>query len=190
MALHPTIDLPSNLPQRFKLDSFETVEPSGRDVRDADDIVAVEGVAAWYFNVLGRQSSQQAFLSFFAFGTLERFPALRLGVLEVGAGWVGSMLDRMDAVSETAPGRDVPLKEKPSTYFKRQCFVSGDPDEPSAAATYEYVGTDRFMWATDYPHSDHTGTWVHDLVRLVEPLDDDTRARVLGRNVAEIYRLN
>ncbi|MCZ6707662.1 MAG: amidohydrolase family protein [Chloroflexi bacterium] len=171
MALHPTFDLPSNLPQRFKLESFEAAAP-------------------WYFNVLGRQSTQQALLSFFAFGTLERFPDLRLGVLEVGAGWVGSMLDRMDAVYETVTGRDVPLKEKPSTYFRRQCFVSGDPDEPSAAATYEYVGTDRFMWASDYPHPDHTGTWVHDLVRLVEPLDDDARARVLGRNVAEIYRLS
>ncbi|MCZ6707664.1 MAG: amidohydrolase family protein [Chloroflexi bacterium] len=73
-----------------------------------------------------------------------------------------------------------------------QLFFVGwaDPDELSAAATYDYVGTDRFMWTSDYPHPDHTGTWVHDLVRLVEPLDDDARARVLGRNVAEIYRLN
>ncbi len=170
MALHPTFDLRSNMPQRFALDSFGTAAP-------------------WYFNVLGRQGAQQALLSFFAFGTLEKFPDLRLGILEVGAGWVGSMLDRMDAVYETVTGRGVLLKEKPSTYFRRQCFVSGDPDEPAAAATYEYVGSDRFMWASDYPHPDHTGTWVHDLVGLVEGLDEETRGRVLGGNVAEIYKL-
>ena len=33
------------------------------------------------------------------------------------------------------------------------------------------------------------GTWVHDLVRLVEPLDEEARGRVLGQNVAEIYQL-
>lgn len=171
MALHPTFDLPSNLPQRFKLDTFG-------------------GAAPWYFNVLGRQGAQQALLSFFAFGTLEKFPDLRLGILEVGAGWVGSFLDRMDAVYETVTGRNVPLKERPSTYFKRNCFVSGDPDEPSAAYIYDYVGSEHFMWASDYPHPDHTGSWVNDLVRLVEPLDADARERVLGRNVSEIYGLD
>jgi predicted TIM-barrel fold metal-dependent hydrolase len=171
MTIHPTFDLPSNLPQRFALDSFGPA-------------------AAWYYNVLGRQGAQQALLSFFAFGTLEKFPDLQLGILEVGAGWVGSMLDRMDAVYDTITGKNVPLKELPSTYFKQQCFVSGDPDEHAAAATYEYVGSDRFMWATDYPHPDHTGTWVHDLLGLVEGLDEETRQRILGRNVAEIYHLD
>ena len=81
------------------------------------------------------------------------------------------------------------MKEKPSFYFKRQCFVSGDPDEHSAAYTMDYVGSDKFMWASDYPHPDHTGTWVHDLVELVEPLDEVARDRVLGGNVKRIYGL-
>ena len=136
-----------------------------------------------------RQGLQQALASLFAFGVFEKFPNLQLGILEVGSGWVGSMLDRMDAVFETSAGRALPLKHKPSEYFKRQCFVSGDPDEHSAAYTMDYVGSDRFMWASDYPHPDHTGTWVHDLVELVEPLDDVARERVLGSNVKRIYGL-
>lgn len=168
IAIHPTFDLRENLPTRFTGFGAE---------------------AAWYYNVLGRQGAQQALLSFFSYGTLERFPNFKLGVLEVGSGWVGSLLDRMDAVYETPAGRFVPLKELPSTYFKRQCFVSGDPDEHAAAYTMPYVGVDRFMWASDYPHPDHTGSWVNDLVKLVEPLDPAARARVLGRNTVEIYNL-
>src|SRR5579859_726812 len=169
IAIHPTF-----APREFLPAAFEGFGPE----------------AGWYYNVLCRHGSQQALLSMFALGTLERFPRLKLGVLEVGAGWIGSLLDRMDAVFETAAGRAVPLKHPPSYYFKRQCFISGDPDEKSAAHIMEYVGADKFMWASDYPHPDHTGSWVHDLVALVEPLSTATRARVLGRNTLEIYNLN
>ena len=144
----------------------------------------------WYFNVLVRQGSQQAFLTYFAFGTLERFPRLKLGVLEAGAGWIGSFLARMDAVFETSTGRGVPLSMKPSKYFKRQCFISADPDETAAPLIVEHVGADRFMWASDYPHPDHPPTWVPDLVRFVEPLGEEARRLVLGDNVESIYRLS
>jgi predicted TIM-barrel fold metal-dependent hydrolase len=45
------------------------------------------------------------------------------------------------------------------------------------------------MWATDYPHPDHPGTWAHALERFVEPLSEKTRAKLLGENVRRIYRL-
>jgi predicted TIM-barrel fold metal-dependent hydrolase len=45
------------------------------------------------------------------------------------------------------------------------------------------------MWATDYPHPDHPGTWVDALTRLVEPLSEPTRAALLGGNVRRLYRL-
>ena len=47
-----------------------------------------------------------------------------------------------------------------------------------------------FMWATDYPHRDHPGTWVDALTRLVEPLSEPTRAALLGGNVRRTYRLS
>ncbi len=46
------------------------------------------------------------------------------------------------------------------------------------------------MWATDYPHPDHPGSWAQALERLVGPLAPETRAKLLGRNVARIYRLD
>jgi predicted TIM-barrel fold metal-dependent hydrolase len=144
----------------------------------------------FFYNVMLRQGVQQAFLSFIALGTLDRFPTLRLGVLESGSGWIGSFLDRADAVAEVEQGRLLGLTRRPSEYFREQCFISGDPDESAASCIFDHVGADCFMWATDYPHPDHPGSWAHALEKLVAPLLPETRAKVLGRNVARIYRLD
>lgn len=128
---------------------------------------------------------QQALISFFALGTLERFPQLRLGILEVGSGWVGAFLDRLDAVTSALHAR----RASATALFQRQCFVSGDPDETSAPLTIDHVGADCFMWATDYPHPDHPHTWVDDLTRYAGALSAETRSKVLGGNVKRIYRL-
>ncbi len=169
IAVHPTYEPAWAIPARFR--------HMGRE-------------REYFYNVMGRQGAQQAFLSFFTMATLERFPSLRLGVLEVGCGWIGSFLDRMDAVAETISARGMALSLRPSEYFRRQCFISGDPDETAAPLVIDHVGPDCFLWATDYPHPDHPGTWAHALERFVEPLSAETRAKVLGGNVRRIYGLD
>jgi predicted TIM-barrel fold metal-dependent hydrolase len=143
---------------------------------------------AWGEAIWLRAIVQQALISFFSLGTLDRFPTLRLGVLEAGSGWIGAMLDRLDAFSESL---NLAGKRPTATeYFRRQCFISGDPDETTAPYTIDHVGADCFMWATDYPHPDHPHTWVDDLTRFAEVLKPQTRAKVLGENVKRIYRLD
>ena len=135
-----------------------------------------------------RSIVQQALISFIALGTLDRFPTLRVGVLESGSGWIGAMLDRLDAFS-----RSMNLAGKRPTaseYFRRQCFISGDPDETAAPYTVDHVGPDNFMWATDYPHPDHPHTWVDDLKAFADRLPPTVRAKVLGDNVRRIYKLD
>jgi predicted TIM-barrel fold metal-dependent hydrolase len=168
LAIHPTFEPFWAAPVRFK---------------------RIGRAREFFYNVMLRQGVQQALLSFIALGTLDRIPALKLGVLESGSGWIGSFLDRADAVAETGQGRVIGMKRMPSEYFREQCFISGDPDERAAAHIMDHVGADCFLWATDYPHPDHPGTWVHALERLVAPLGPETRAKLLGRNVARIYGL-
>ncbi len=168
IAIHPTYEPVWAIPTRFR--------HMGRE-------------REYFYNVMARQGSQQAFLSFFTMGTLERFPSLKLGVLEVGCGWIGSFLDRMDAVYQTISSKGVGIKRPPSEYFRRQCFISADPDETAAPYIIDHVGADCFMWATDYPHPDHPGTWVRALERFVKPLSEETRVKVLGGNVTRLYGL-
>ena len=49
----------------------------------------------------------------------------------------------MDAVYDSVMGRGVPLKEKPSFYFRRNVWVSADPDEKSLPAMVDLCGSDR-----------------------------------------------
>jgi len=143
----------------------------------------------WAEAIWLRAIVQQAFISFLALGTLDRFPALRLGILEVGSGWVGAMLDRLDAYSASMRAPGLGTKPTATEYFRRQCFISGDPDETAAPHVIDHVGADCFLWATDYPHPDHPHTWVDDLTRYAEQLAPATRAKVLGDNVKRIYKL-
>ena len=142
---------------------------------------------AWGEAIWLRAIVQQVLISFMSLGTLERFPKLRLGILEAGSGWIGPMLDRLDAFSSSLHIAD--RRPSATELFRRQCFISGDPDETAAPHTIEHVGADCFMWATDYPHPDHPHTWVDNLTRYAEVLSPSTRAKVLGENVKRIYRL-
>lgn len=168
LALHPTFEPDWAAPVRF------SPRHMGREKE-------------FFYNVIVRQGMQQALLSFFTMGTLERFPTLKLGVLEAGCGWIGSFLDRMDAVFETITAKGVQLEHRPSEVFRRQCFISGDPDETAAPHVIDHVGADCFLWASDYPHPDHPGTWVPALENFVKPLSAATRDKVLGGNVRRLY---
>jgi uncharacterized protein len=144
--------------------------------------------AAFMSNMAARIGVQQCFTSFFAHGTFDRFPQLCLGVLESGAGWIGSLLDRMESIQgETALRRTAGMTLPASEYFRRQCFISCDPDETAAPHIVDHVGADCFIWATDYPHPDHPADWRHGLERFVAPLDAATAAKVAGGNVRRLY---
>ena len=110
-------------------------------------------------------------------------------VLESGAGWIGYWLDRMDSVYASPQGMLVRelLPEPPSAYFRRQCWISGDPDETSLAAVIPVVGADRFFWASDFPHPDHAPEYVPEVERIVAQLPESARAGFLGRNVLRAY---
>lgn len=131
---------------------------------------------------------RHAFTTLFDFAVFDRFPKLKIVILESGAGWIGYWLDRLDGVYEaTFLGARSGLKHKPSDYFRRQCFISADPDERTVPALMSLYGADRFFWASDYPHPDHTGDYLQALEHMVEALAPADRARLLGGNVRAAF---
>ncbi len=168
-AIHPTFEpIPWGIHHRF--DNFQW--------------------AAWYYDLFAGQGVQHAFATLFQFGVFDRFPRLRVVVLESQAGWIGYFLDRGDAIfGGTTLGGTVRLKEKPSYYFKRQCFISADPDERTIAGLMPIVGEDKFFWASDYPHPDHPGNYLEELRGMVAPMTESGRRAILGENVARVYKL-
>jgi predicted TIM-barrel fold metal-dependent hydrolase len=146
--------------------------------------------AAWYFDLFAGQGVQHAFGTFFQLGVFDRFPRLCTVVLESQAGWIGFFVDRADAIfTGTTLGATVRLREKPSYYFKRQCYISADPDERTIHAMMEVVGEDKFFWASDYPHPDHPGNYLEELRGMIAPMKESGRRAILGENVARAYKL-
>ncbi len=85
---------------------------------------------------------------------LEKFPRLRVGVIELGAVWVPAWLERLEIVKDTF-GRtetrigNLPLR--PSEYVRRQVRVTPYPTE-DVGRLIERAGPDLFMFSSDYPH--------------------------------------
>ncbi|MBI3744706.1 MAG: amidohydrolase [Chloroflexi bacterium] len=131
---------------------------------------------------------QFAFSLLVGSGVLERFPRLKVAVLEAGGGWVPYWFDRMDHFCDVWRWNVPHLKHKPSEYFKRQCWVSFDPDERSLPAVASLIGEDRIVWASDYPHLDVTSPCIGAEVReTLSPLPKATRRAILWDNAARLY---
>ncbi|TFG96495.1 MAG: amidohydrolase, partial [Myxococcales bacterium] len=75
-------------------------------------------------------------------GVLERHPALRVVFLESGCGWLPHWLERMDEHMDAWGHATAKLPLRPSAYFRRQCFVSCDPQERTIPSVVELVGED------------------------------------------------
>ena len=110
-------------------------------------------------------------------GVCERFPDARFVFLEANGGWIVPWLERLDHHAHEFPWDMPGLKRTPSEYFRRQCYISFDPDEAGLplAATHELCGADRIVWASDFPHPDAKYPGVtEELMEATDSLDDDS----------------
>ncbi len=127
---------------------------------------------------------------FVAGGICERFPNLTVVFLEGTGGWCAPMLERFDHHIEVFGSRY--QTTPPSELFRRQCYISFDPDEEALAytANSKYVGADRIVWASDYPHPDaKIPGIVHELEEATESLSDEQRRLIFGTNAARLYNI-
>jgi uncharacterized protein len=141
-------------------------------------------------SVTASDGVRQQFTTLFDYGVFDKFPELKVIVLESGGGWIGYWLDRIDAVyGHTYIGRRVPLADKPSDYFRERVWISCDPDERSIPALAERFG-DRFLWASDFPHADHTPEYIGDLDELAAGFAEPRRRAFLGDNARHLFDIN
>jgi predicted TIM-barrel fold metal-dependent hydrolase len=87
-------------------------------------------------------------------GVLERFPRLRLGVIEQGASWVPSWMRFMDSAYHAFGKREERLQKLsmlPSEYVRRQVRVTPYPAEDTGWIIAN-SGEEICMFSSDYPH--------------------------------------
>ena len=79
-------------------------------------------------------------------GVLERFPDLRVALLEGNCSWAPWLLHRLDEHYEWTGWYEAPdLTMKPSEYFRRNCCVSVEADEETAPHYVDWFGDDNLV---------------------------------------------
>ena len=87
-------------------------------------------------------------------GVLERFPELRVGVIEQGAIWVPSWLRQMESAFEAFSRHEDRLQSlsmRPSDYVHRQVRFTPYPTEDVGWIVAQ-AGADLVLFSSDYPH--------------------------------------
>jgi len=120
-------------------------------------------------------------------GVLERHPRLRVGFMEAGCSWVPYWLERMDEHAENYRFEVPYLKERPSTYFRRQCFVSFELEERAIAYVAESVGAETLVFASDFPHHDCFYPGAVEKVCRRKDLDAKLVSAMLSHNPRRLY---
>lgn len=128
-------------------------------------------------------------LDFVTGGILELFPRLRVSFMESGVGWVPYWMERLDEHYERLAS-EVPLcKKRPSEYMKsEQCYFSSDPDEKLIPLAIEFLGEDRIIYASDYPHWDCRFPGTVDEI-LKQKISDSAKAKILGENAKRLFKI-
>jgi len=92
-------------------------------------------------------------------GVFERFPKLKVVLIEGGFVWAPALCWRMDKHWERMRAETPEVKRPPSEYVREHCWFTTqpieEPDDPRhLAEIIDWIGWDRVMFSTDYPHWD------------------------------------
>ena len=122
-------------------------------------------------------------------GVPEKSPNLRIAFLEAGVTWAPYWLDRMDEEFHKRGEVEAPvLKKKPSEYVKQgKIYFSCEAGESLLGHALDFVGEDRVVYASDFPHWD--AEFPENIEELLERKDltDRAKKKVLYENGRVLY---
>jgi predicted TIM-barrel fold metal-dependent hydrolase len=106
------------------------------------------------------QCCQAVLTSLVTEGVFARFPTLKLVLIEAGFAWVPALAWRMDRNWKRLKAETPSLTRLPSEYIREHVWLTTQPmEEPEPRThlldTIEWIGWDRLVFATDYPHWDY-----------------------------------
>ena len=126
-------------------------------------------------------------------GVFERFPGLRVGVVEQELAWAAYFLDRVDFNYSQQPmgwlGHRFKDDQLPSDFFHRNCFVDTQEDAVGIRLR-DIIGVDNILWGNDYPHSESTFPKSQEfLAEILADCTEEEKAKISGGNAARIYKI-
>ena len=123
-------------------------------------------------------------------GTFERFPRLKIALVENEIGWIPFALDQYDKYwSRPAIRKETGLSRAPSEYFRSNGYATFFNDRPGTRML-SYWGADNCMWSNDFPHPN--STWPHSrevVQRDLGALDAAAREKLTWRTCCNLYAI-
>lgn len=121
-------------------------------------------------------------------GLFEELPQLKIVMIEAGFAWLAALGWRLDTHWKHLKAEVPHLKMAPSEYLRRNVWITTQPmEEPERKEhlndVIEWIGEDRILFASDYPH------WDFDDPRFALPvsLGTERRNRILFENAHAVY---
>ena len=128
-------------------------------------------------------------LQIIASGVLERFPRLKIVLVETEVSWLPYVISQWDRYLLKGNKHAGQMTMPPSAYFNRQVYATFFNDPPIRILFNEW-GTDNCMWSNDFPHKNSTWPKSREVIaRDLGRLPDASRAKLLQENVVRLYDL-
>jgi predicted TIM-barrel fold metal-dependent hydrolase len=121
-------------------------------------------------------------------GLFDRFPKLRGGCIEQGAGWVVSWMRHLDYGLRAFRRTEEPLRKlelAPSDYVRRHLKFTPFPGEP-VGWMIEAAGPELFMFSTDYPHPEGGKDPLTKFEETLQSTSEADRDRFFYQNMFEL----
>jgi predicted TIM-barrel fold metal-dependent hydrolase len=121
-------------------------------------------------------------------GVLERFPGLRIGVIEQGAIWMPSWMRQLESAFDAFQRHEERLQNlsmKPSEYVRRQVRATPYPTE-DVGWIIEQAGADVCMFSSDYPHVEGGRKPLERFEASLGDASDDVREKFYRTNFEDL----
>jgi predicted TIM-barrel fold metal-dependent hydrolase len=132
----------------------------------------------------------QQFLTALVFdGVFARFPRLRGGVIELGAGWVPEYLRTLDLSQRIFKRTDPSVEALPlkaSEYIRRAVKFTPFPGEDAGRLIRE-AGAELFMFSSDYPHPEGTDDPIGRFEHTFNGTSEEAKNKFYSENFQELF---
>ena len=121
-------------------------------------------------------------------GVFERFPDLKVGVIEQGAIWVPSWMRQMESAFDAFSRHEERLRNlsmRPSDYVRRQMKFTPYPTE-NVGWIIEQAGPETVLFSSDYPHVEGGRRPIERFERSMEGVSDAVRHAFYHDNFVDL----
>jgi predicted TIM-barrel fold metal-dependent hydrolase len=135
-------------------------------------------------------------------GILDRYPNAKFGFLEGGVAWTLVAVERFERSHEThvqwnprgelSPKPDESVTEYIRKHVKEgRLFVGCEGDEPSLTHAVSLVGSEMFVYSSDFPHEVNNEMCKHEIDELIEApgMTAQDKENILHANAERFYGL-